>query len=450
VLGLAVAALAGCGIEDASATTGPDDAGLGTLLDTSVVPTLDGNFPDAAPDAPLQNDGGFCQGSGPVITIPGAGTLCTGDIGPTTFLFAVCSCTDVNVSGALRTDSLVPGSTTTGSGGSVGTNGSLTTNSSLDVSGSVWSSAAGGSPAVHIIQSGGITGDVHAGGSVEADAPLTIGGNLWANGDAIGTITCGTAFLPPGAATGSLTAAGGIVRQAVSVAPPCDCTDLLDVNTIVGSFAASNDDPGAMLGPTSLSPFPSSTVVVPCGRYYFQGIDSAAPISMEIQGRAAIFVQGDFHAGDTLTLTLDPGAELDLFITGKLLLDKDANLGDTVSPARVRVYVGGDTLTLSGNAGIGANIYAPLADVQLASDFSMAGSLFVGSLTLSGTFTIHYDESILSTAGCSSGGNGCTSCHQCSGATPACNGTICVPCVNDSDCCAPLHCSQGRCYDIIP
>ncbi|HEY2511283.1 MAG TPA: hypothetical protein VGI39_10525, partial [Polyangiaceae bacterium] len=125
-------------------------------------------------------------------------------------------------------------------------------------------------------------------------------------------------------------------------------------------------------------------------------------------------------------------------------------LGDPNSPAHVRIYVGGDTLTLSGNAKVGANLYAPHANVAFASNFEMAGSLFVGSLLLSGTFTIHYDESILSTSGCAQGGGSCSSCHQCSGATPACINGSCAPCMGDTDCCAPLHCSAGRCYDSIP
>ena len=78
------------------------------------------------------------------------------------------------------------------------------------------------------------------------------------------------------------------------------------------------------------------------------------------------------------------------------------------------------------------------------------GAVTAVGTKLSGTFTIHYDESILSTAGCAPAGGKCSTCHQCSGATPACDGGVCVPCVTDSDCCAPLHCSQGRCYEEIP
>ena len=444
---LCAAGAMGCGTANASATTGPDDGGLVTLDGNS--PSLDADATGPSGDDGPPPDGGFCNGSGPIVPVPGASMRCTGDLGATTFLFAVCACQDIGVSGALRTDSVVPGSTTSGSGGSIGTNGALTTNSSLDVSGSVWSTGTGESLALHTLQAGGVTGDIHTGNSMQADQSLVVGGNLYVNGDVTGSVTCGQAFIPSGHTATGVSASGGITNQAVSVVPPCDCTDLLDVNSIVSGFSSSNDDGLASLMPNGLSPAPS-TVSLPCGRYYFTGVDAPGPLTLSVGGRAAVFVQGDFHAHDTLALSLAPSAELDLFITGNLLLDKDPTLGDPNAPAHVRIYVGGDTLTLSGNAKVGANLYAPHANVAFASNFEMAGSLFVGSLLLSGTFTIHYDESILSTSGCAQGGGSCSSCHQCSGATPACIKGACAPCVTDSDCCAPLHCSGGRCYDNIP
>jgi hypothetical protein len=202
------------------------------------------------------------------------------------------------------------------------------------------------------------------------------------------------------------------------------------------------------LTPASFASFPSAAVTLPCGQYYFEGV-GGGPVALTIGGRAAVFVNGDFDARNGLNLSLAAGAQLDLFISGNLLLS-DATLGSPNSPARVRVYVGGETLTLSGSASIGANIYAPYANVQLSSNFEIWGSLFVGSLQLSGSFTIHYDASILSTTGCEASGGACHTCHDCAGATPACTGGKCVACQTDSDCCAPLHCSGGRCYAEIP
>jgi hypothetical protein len=448
-LALSSSLCSACGIVNANATTGgPDDGGLRLPDGATVLPSPDGGGVDGAPGA----DGGFCSGSGPVIPIPGAGTSCTGDLGARTFLFAVCACNDVAISGVLTTDALNSASGTTGQrGGSIGANGAFDTNSALLVNGDVWAAATSESTAVQAIQSGTITGDVHAGAAVSAgDGGLTIGGNLSANGDVTGAVTCGgAATIPAGDTYLNLTADGGIVNAPVSVAPPCDCGTLLDIGSIVAGFASSNDDVAAGFTSTSLSPAPATTVSIPCGRYYFDGI-SGSTVSLSITGRAAIFVNGDLNATSQLTITPQAGAQVDLFVTGNLRLEGGANLGSSSAPAAVRVYVGGSTFTLSGNAQLGANIYAPSADVQLSSDFAMAGSLFVGSLAMSGAFTVHYDESILSTSGCTPAGSTCQTCHDCEGATPACKGGTCTACVTDSDCCPPLHCNAGECYDEIP
>ncbi|HEY2510309.1 MAG TPA: hypothetical protein VGI39_05620, partial [Polyangiaceae bacterium] len=308
VAALCAAGAMGCGTENASATTGPDDGG--TLLDGNPPPTLDADATPTGDDGSPTPDGGFCNGSGPIVPVPGASTRCTGDLGATTFLFAVCSCQDIGVSGNLRTDSVVPGSTTSGSGGSIGTNGGLTTNSSLDVSGSVWSSGTGESLALHTLQAGGVTGDVHANNSMTAEQPLIVGGNIFVNGDVTGNVTCGQAFIPSGHTASGVSASGGVntgTASSLSFNPPCDCTDLLDISAIVGGFASSNDDGAASLMPNGLSPAPSA-VTLPCGRYYFTGFDAPGPMTLSITGRAAVFVQGDLHAHDTLTLSLAPSA----------------------------------------------------------------------------------------------------------------------------------------------
>lgn len=452
---LAASPFFACGTDYAAATVGngistlPLDGGPPIADDSSTPSGSDSSF---LFDANLPTDGAtFCTGSGPIIPVPGANTRCSGDLGATTFLFAVCSCGDVSVSGNLLTNSLpLDGGTLPGSGGSIGANGEVTTNSTLQVNGSVWAEGAGETAALHVQQASTITSDVHAGAAVEADQPLTIGGNLYANGNVSGSVTCNVADVPSTFTAPGLVADGGVVTTPVSVPAPCDCTNVLDIASIVSAFSGpqANTDALAGLSPSSFSPFPSTPVTLPCGQYYFDGV-GGNPVNVTIDGRAAVFVNGDFDGRQGLILSLVPGAELDLFVSGDLYLG-DATLGSSDSPARVRVYVGGEMLNLSGTATIGANIYAPNANVALSSNFEMRGSLFVGSLQLSGAFTIQYDESILSTAGCSQGGGSCSSCHDCSGATPACIGDKCAPCQTDSDCCAPLHCAGGRCYDQIP
>jgi hypothetical protein len=450
LLALALTLTSGCGTEIAAATTGTGEFPPGP---DGGVPTIDAGDAQILPSDVVvpPTDADFCSGSGSIFPIPGANTKCVGDIGATTFLFAVCACRDVAVSGNLLTDSLpATDGGSAGNGGSIGANGAVDTNSMLRVNGSVWAQASGVATALHVKQASTIFGDVHAGADVVADQPLTIADNLYVNGNVTGTVSCSVADVPTGFAAPGLTASGGVVSSpAPFPTPPCDCVHILDVASIVAAASTTaTSDSANGLSPASFASFPAAGVTLPCGQYYFEGV-GGGPVNLTIAGRAAVFVKGDFNATSSLKLTLAPSAELDLFVSGNLLLG-DATLGSPTSPARVRVYVGGTNFNLAGTATIGANIYAPNADVLIASDFNMAGSLFVGSLQLSGAFTIHYDETILSTTGCAPSDGSCNTCHDCTGATPACISGTCAPCRTDSDCCAPLRCSQGRCYDQIP
>ena len=119
--------------------------------------------------------------------------------------------------------------------------------------------------------------------------------------------------------------------------------------------------------------------------------------------------------------------------------------GAANAPARVRLYVGGVGVELSASAAIGANIYAPNADVALSSALELWGAVFANRLEFSGDFTIHYDSSVLATGGCAPAGGPCVTCNDCAGVTPACSGGTCMPCAADEDCCAPLACRSGAC-----
>ena len=170
-------------------------------------------------------------------------------------------------------------------------------------------------------------------------------------------------------------------------------------------------------------------------------------MTIAVSERVALFVDGDIDTEDGFTVTLASGAELDLFVAGNVTFKGTTVLGDTNAPARMRLYSAGAGFTLEADATVGANVYAPNAVVQLASNFAMWGSFFAQSLQFSGSFAIHYDTSVLQIPGCSPPGSSCTTCNDCSGATPACRAGTCTGCLTTADCCAPLECdvSTGRC-----
>jgi hypothetical protein len=178
-------------------------------------------------------------------------------------------------------------------------------------------------------------------------------------------------------------------------------------------------------------------------------------VNLQVTGRVALFVAGDIAVTQDLRIELAEGAEVDLFVAGNVSIMGAFEIGDADSPARTRVYVGGTTLALAANATpLAANIYAPNAVLELASNFEMWGSILAGRMQLSGDFALHYDTSVLQvaqTSGCAPSAGSCQSCGDCGGATPACKAGTCAPCTTTADCCAPLRCEgSGRCVLEIP
>jgi hypothetical protein len=291
-----------------------------------------------------------------------------------------------------------------------------------------------------------VNGNVDTSGSVVLDS----GGSL----NVLGQVT-----QPAGQSAAGVNAAGGVHDGAVSVPPPCDCTYPIDVAAIVAAAAqpGGNDDASLNLAPTALIQ-PSNPVHLACGRYYVTGVQGGA-VEVDVTGRVALFVQGDVSVDQSFSVNLvTPDAELDLFVAGNvsiMLVNDDAGtarIGDAAHASRIRFYVSGSSLQLSApdSVNAGVNLYAPHAVVAVASNFQMTGALLAQAFQLSGNFTVHYDDSVIATAGCAPSGGSCLTCDDCGGATPACKGGTCVPCVTTADCCAPLQCSPSSGTCVVP
>ncbi|HEY3821528.1 MAG TPA: hypothetical protein VGL81_30385 [Polyangiaceae bacterium] len=441
--------LAGCG--DVSAQPIGAAAGDGGAADSSAEATsLDGPAGEGA--SPPGDASDFCSGHGP-IPLPGTDE-CTGDLAHL-FRFAACACDSLAVSGALTTtsfDSSTDGGSSVSGGASIAANGQVATNAQSTVGGSVWAGAeslASGTPAVSLMSPAGVTSsialDVESGGDVLVNGTFLVGHDLYADGNVTlqsGSLSVvGAVHLPAGNTANGVTSGGGVSHGPVQVPPPCDCTSPIDIVSIIATHQGSNDDAAIALATNGLDA-PASPVTLPCGQYYVDGVHGGA-VELDVTGRAALFVAGDLDVDGGLKVVLSPGTELDLFVAGNVELQGTTSLGDVDAPARMRLYVGGNTVTLSANATVGANVYAPSADVQLASSFEMWGAVFAQSLQFSGDFTIHYDTSVLDEPGCAPPGSPCKTCDDCAGATPACKAGTCTACLTDADCCAPLQCNSG-------
>jgi hypothetical protein len=395
-----------------------------------------------------------CAGGGPPIDL-GADAGCAGNLGQVAFTWALCSCTDLDVSAPLTTDAYdsSKGPPDGGLGASVGCDlGIKNWSSSVSIGGDLWAADAGtfmpsgpGSVVRH---------DLQLGGTISASSPFTVDNDAFVVGTVSGVTVKGATSHP------------------ASIPSPCACapSQLVPVAAIVAAHAPPNNDDAALgLDPSALAAAGGPTRVdLPCGNYYFTSISTSTPLTIFAHGHTAIYIAGDVTAGAPLAFQLAPTATLDIFIAGTITTSQTLTIGSPNYPALCRTYVGGTAkLAFSQNANIGCNIYAAAsALVDWSANTAVYGSIFAGDFKASQVTTIHYDTGILG-AGITCGGGvdagtvdaggdagvdagspqKCSSCRDCG--NQACVNGQCGSCTTSADCCAPLECRSGVCLPIV-
>ena len=439
----------GTGATTSEATTSGGSSGTtGAVSDGG---TSTGPGTTDASSSSTGGQGDFCDGMGGILLPGDLSDMCTADLGKKTFLFAICSCSAMTANNTLKTDSfdsemmgMVPMD-----GGSVGVNGMYTASSFYDIGGSLWVDGA-----IQNFNSHDVAQDIQCGGDYSLVTPAKVGDDVFIEGNLLAqnkVLTVGgDLHIAAGKSTAGANVLGKIVKEPVTVKTPCDCADLIDVGKIVQGYQMDNDNVPMAIEPDQLIGNPQPEVLeLPCGRYYFDAITPNNTLTIKLTGRTVIAVAGDIVTPGAFTLELGPAAELDLFVAGNVTHNNTAAIGDVKRPAATRIYVG-QAFKFSSNFVLGANLYQPNATFTANNMAEIWGSLFVGGLTLSSPFTVHYDQAILDLEGCEAGGGGCTDCHDCANPTPSCKNGTCEPCVLDSDCCPPLVCDQGLCKAIQP
>src|SRR5262249_54769936 len=139
-----------------------------------------------------------------------------------------------------------------------------------------------------------------------------------------------------------------ILRQPISVPPPCDCgAPVADIPGALAATAARNDNLAAGLSPGRLAAVDTSTAVdLPRGQDRLSAISAQQALFLAVHGRALLAVAGNVDLRAGLTVALDPDAELDLIVGGRLTSSGGASIGST-APARFRIWLAGsDSIVL--------------------------------------------------------------------------------------------------------
>ena len=384
---------------------------------------------------PVGPDPKTCAGGGPPISIGSGPTGCLGTLAQTTFRWSLCSCTDLDVSAQLTTDAF---DSTTGPyqpgelGGGVAVDRDVTNwSDAVTVGGTLWVAGSGdyssSGPASEV------KSDMHLAGSWKASTPFTVGGPAYV----VGTLSGVTVK--------------GKTEPVTAVAPACDCSadQLVPVAAIVQAHRSPNND-DALIGLDEKvfeNPGAPLRLDLPCGNFYFTSIQPSLALTIQVHGRTAIYVEGDVAASSPLAFTLEPDAELDLFIGGTLQASDTLVFGSPNYPALSRAYVGGTAkIALSADVRLAGELYAANSEQLVwSAKNAIYGSIFAGSFRASDVTDIHYDRGVLRAGdGCGGGGGTpCGSCEDCH--NQACKDGVCGQCTSDADCCSPLICSDGSC-----
>lgn len=429
-----------CGACTATAACPADKGCSGGTCVTKVV--LDGGGPSNC-----------AAGGPPVLVGPTDGpATCAGTLAQVTFRWGLCSCSGISASSAITIDAFSSSLPDGGLGGSLGANGTYSAAREFRVTGAMWledslSAAAAGQ-----------VGDLNVGGTCTgANTQVTHDARVTGNVSALRV--GGQLLVSPGSTVGTDVTAGSLVRGPVVVPPPCDCKpeQRVDILGIIANGKQSNDNASISLSPSVLTALSAPTRLdLPCGRYFLTRINANQPTTIAIHGRTALFIEGDLSAAGDLAFSVDPGAELDVFIGGGVTSSGAIRFGSPERPAQSRFYLHGG-ISSSTRGVLAGNFYLPTSTFSTSGGAHVYGSVFCGSLGASGSLDVHYDQAIRNAGVLCSGDGGiplprdggvvsdCDTCRDCG--NQACVQGTCGACTDDSQCCAPLVCSQGVCVD---
>ncbi|MES1157735.1 MAG: hypothetical protein ABUL67_01425 [Haliangium ochraceum] len=349
-----------------------------------------------------------CSFPGPAIHLGGTDdSRCAGVLSARRGQYALCSCGDLVVTGALAVgNTLLPARPpdpsapprppgpppSPGPLGAVGVDGYLLALGPTLLEGSL---IVAGDEGIRL-DGGHLSRTTRSGGVIQTLKPMRAVLDVFAVGGMSGPYSVGgTLHVPAGALVAPEVMAALVTREPVTVSPPCQCgaADTVDVRAAVQERATINANASARFVRAFDSQVDSNHVFDwPCGEFHLPEIRTGPQSSLEfrIHGRVGIFVAGDVRLGNNLSVTLDPGSTLDLVVGGSFFTEGRV-FGSPMSPAAVRLWVGSTTVSLPDQIQFGALVYAPQAVFSAGVGAIVYGNLFVQTLAVSADVKIRHD-----------------------------------------------------------
>lgn len=393
---LLFSAVAGCS-RDVNLLPGRMDGGGG------------GNDSIVINDTGINDTGGTnpaCSGLGDPIRLPtAAGPTCAATLETRGHRFALCACDPMTAAARIRSGSydsrdLAP--MVEERDAAFGFNSSLNANAEMRAGGAFYVAGTGGLIALNA--------PIRSAASLRVGGPLSmsgdqadIGRDAYVSGNVTGDVRVSGMLHAPATATidSQVRADGGVVREAVTIAPPCDCSagaaGFVDIAGAIAAAAGHNDNAAINLSPTALAAgsAPTAPLALPCGTFYLNDIDADAAVTLAVHGRTLLAVGGDVQLNGGLTIQLDASAELDLLVSRRLTVSGGATFGAINAAARFRVWVAGtDSVTFDGAPYVHAVVHAPSAPVWAPAGLPLSGSLLARGVSIGADTMINFDRAI--------------------------------------------------------
>jgi hypothetical protein len=150
----------------------------------------------------------------------------------------------------------------------------------------------------------------------------------------------------------------------------------------------------------------SYTYLLGTGDYATTSISLSGHDSILVTGNARLYLSGTLSMGGQASIEIATNATLAVYVNGSSAsIDGNGIINDPGNSANFQLYGTSNltSLSLSGNGTFIGTLYAPEAALTLngggSSNTDFSGAAVVGSATMHGHFSIHYDEALAKQGG---------------------------------------------------
>jgi hypothetical protein len=132
-----------------------------------------------------------------------------------------------------------------------------------------------------------------------------------------------------------------------------------------------------------------AATVLESGRYYFDDSSFVDENHLRVTGHASMFVDGDLAFVGESSISVEPGASLDLHVAGSVNA-----VGSMVAagcdPRALRVFVGGHDSIIAGagESELRGFLYAPDAEVSFAGTTQVTGAVVAKEISFAGELRV--------------------------------------------------------------